>query len=39
MKPFVSVFANFLIKKDNKSQQLPFKNGQMYSGLYGFATK
>lgn len=39
MKPFVSVFTNFLIKKDNKTEELPFKNGQMYSGLYGFATK
>ncbi|MFV5686295.1 class I SAM-dependent methyltransferase [Flavobacterium sp. GB2R13] len=37
VKPFLKAFINSLIKKDNKS--LPFKNGQMYSGLYGFATK
>lgn len=37
VKPFLNVFLKFLIKKDNNS--LPFKNGQMYSGLYGFVTK
>jgi SAM-dependent methyltransferase len=39
LKPFIRVFINFLIKKDNRMIQLPFKNGQLYSGLYGFATK
>jgi SAM-dependent methyltransferase len=37
IKPFLNVFINSLIKKDNKTQ--PFKNGQMLSGLYGFVTK
>jgi SAM-dependent methyltransferase len=37
IKPFLKLFLNILIKKDNKS--LPFKNGQLYSGLYGFVTK
>lgn len=37
IKPFVSVFINLLIKKDNK--KIAFENGQMYSGLYGFVTK
>jgi len=37
VKPFLNVFLKFLIKKDNKP--LSFKNGQMYSGLYGFVTK
>jgi SAM-dependent methyltransferase len=37
VKPFLNVFLKFLLKKDNKT--LPFKNGQMYSGLYGFVTK
>ncbi len=37
IKPFLNTFLKFLIKKDNKT--LPFKNGQMYSGLYGFVTK
>lgn len=39
LKPFLNVFISSLLKKDNKSEKLPFKNGQMYSGLYGFATK
>jgi len=37
LKPFLRPFVEFLIKKDNKT--LPFKNGQLYSGLYGFVTK
>ena len=37
IKPFLNIFINSLIKKDNKI--LPFKNGHMYSGLFGFVTK
>lgn len=35
--PFITVFLNFLIKKDNIRNS--FENGSMYSGLYGFVTK
>jgi SAM-dependent methyltransferase len=37
IKPFLNVFLKYLVKNDNKS--LSFKNGQMYSGLYGFVVK
>ncbi len=37
IKPFLNVFVKYLTKKDNKF--LTFKNGQMYSGLYGFVVK
>ncbi|MBC7845868.1 MAG: methyltransferase domain-containing protein [Flavobacterium sp.] len=37
IKPFLNIFLKYLIKKDNKT--IPFKNGQMFSGLYGFVTK
>jgi SAM-dependent methyltransferase len=41
VKPFLNIFIKFLIKKDAKTlnKSLPFKNGQLYSGLYGFVTK
>ena len=37
LSPFINIFLNFLIKKDNKRKS--FENGFMYSGLYGFVTK
>jgi SAM-dependent methyltransferase len=37
MKPFLIFFIKFFITRDNKIEF--FKNGQMYSGLYGFLTK
>ena len=37
IKPFLNIFINSLIMKDNK--KVPFQNRQMYSGLYGFVTK
>lgn len=37
VKPFLNVFLKYLIKKDNKT--VAFKNGQMYSGMYGFVVK
>jgi len=37
VKPFLSAFIKFLIKKDKKTKL--FQNGDMYSGLYGFVTK
>ncbi|PZX92467.1 class I SAM-dependent methyltransferase [Flavobacterium aquariorum] len=37
IKPFLNMFLEFLLKKDKKN--LIFKNGEMYSGLYGFVTK
>lgn len=39
IKPFLGVFIKSLIRKDNLKIQLPFGNGQLYSGLYGFVTK
>jgi len=37
IKPFLNLIVKFLMKKDKKESN--FKNGQMYSGLYGFVTK
>lgn len=39
IKPILNLFIKLLMKKDNRTLQLPFKNGQMNSGLYGFVTK
>ena len=39
IKPLLSVYIKALIKKDIKSIKTPFKNSQLNSGLYGYATK
>ncbi|MCG9793900.1 class I SAM-dependent methyltransferase [Flavobacterium algicola] len=39
VKPFLNLYIAALVKKDNKIVTTPFKNNQMYSGLYGFITK
>jgi SAM-dependent methyltransferase len=38
-KPFLNLYITALIKKDSKIVKTPFKNSQMYGGLYGFITK
>jgi SAM-dependent methyltransferase len=37
IKPILRFFISYLLRKDD--QNFPFKNEQMYSGLYGFVTK
>lgn len=37
VKPFLNFVTDLLVKKDNK--KIDFKNGQLYSGLYGFVIK
>lgn len=39
VKPLLNLYIAALIKKDSKIIKKPFKNSQMYSGLYGFVTK
>ena len=39
IKPLLNLYINALVKKDDKREKIPFKNGQMNAGLYGFITK
>ena len=39
LRVLLNIFIKYLIKKDKKTIQESFQNGQLYSGLYGVIIK